>query len=366
MRALVWLMVMLVMLGGGAAVAKGRAPVGEIRLEAEGRLQYMGYCAATRYLVATVDDGKGIPHSAGAKTKTALYQLDLDKRRANKLGPLSEAHEFAFNSDCSLVALGVTTGRDATQNNEVHVYRLSSTAAPVRLVAFGGFAFPVGALAFVDDKTLAVGFNAGALELWSFDRAGKALPLAKQELSESVMSLATAGGLLAIGTYKGSLLLERVVDGKLAAVATLLGKSPNHRDSGSLDVDTGKIVVPGGGRIFELAFAAKGSRLFASQESGRIASWPIANGTPGKLEVVAAKLGAVTAMAVSPDDQLVAVGDDKRVTVWRTAGDKLVTELDKLDHVEEYAAFNGVLFVGPRDLLVGAYFSATVRLYRVN
>ena len=329
------------------AFATELAPSGEIKRAATGRVHYLGSCASARYLAAALEGGT-----------PALYQLDLAKRSATNLGALPDAHEFAFNSDCSVLALAVTSGRGATQKNEVHLYKLSAKA-PVKLGAYGAFKYPVSALAFVDDKTFVVGLNKGPIELWSIE--GKSLDT--RAIDGGVMSLAFSDGNIAIGTYEGGVYLSPLASAKLGPLVTLAGKAPT-RETGSLNVDTGEIVMPGGGRVMAIAFVEGGKRLLASQETGQIASWPIAAGKPGNVEIVATKLDGPNAMAVSTDQKLVVVGENFRVSVWKSTGNKHVTDLGKLDRVEKYASFRGIVFAGPREILVGSSKSSTVRIYR--
>ena len=351
-----WWSLVVLLVVARPVFAKELVPLGDISLEAKGTLERATFCAKTRFLAATITEGT---------TRTgALYQIDVAAKRATRIGALPAGHELVFNADCSLLAIGASTALDETRRrHEVQVYKTASTGT-VQHASLGTLAAPVTTLAFVDDTTLLVGMNQGPLQLWSLTKTPSMLD--QRELKGSVLCVASAPGLVAAGFAEGGVVLLPLANNKLGAPTTLVANGPDTRKPGAADSETGAFVMPGGGRVHEVAFSDKGIRLLAMQEQGNVLSWSIAKGATRTPSTIAQKLANPSALAVSTDDRLVVVGDDLRVSVWQNMPLFRVVDIGKIDRADKHAAVTALAFVGPRELLVGSQRAASVTLYRVK
>jgi WD40 repeat protein len=89
------------------------------------------------------------------------------------------------------------------------------------------------------------------------------------------------------------------------------------------EVGTGKKAVLAGHRswVRGLASARRGTLLFTSDYAGRLICWPAHANTPKPVWTIAAHSGWVRAVAISPDESLVATcGNDQLVKLWSLDG----------------------------------------------
>ncbi len=123
-------------------------------------------------------------------------------------------------------------------------------------------------------------------------------------------------GKLLGGTYKGSVHLYTLdpVSGKLSAPEELMTPTRATRQQGSMNTDTGEIVMPGGARVFDVAFSEGGARAWAVVESGHVFTWELAAQARPRATVVDGLHGA-NAFAISPDGALLAASGDYEATL---------------------------------------------------
>jgi WD40 repeat protein len=76
-----------------------------------------------------------------------------------------------------------------------------------------------------------------------------------------------------------------------------------------------------------LAFSRDGTFLVAGKDYGRVVIWQVANGS--FLRAIDTGQGIVNAVAVSPDDQLIATAgqEDQRILIWNVSDGRLVRSL---------------------------------------
>jgi hypothetical protein len=336
------------------------APAAEIVLEESGRLEYFAACG--NLVVATV----GVASSA-------LYQIDLAKRHAAKTSTLTvTAHTFAFSSDCRWLA----TGEVSHKVNTATLWRLSPEGVAAKACDLGTNRYPVERIAFSEDGAwIAISTNLGDAQLWSVDREKAsarrtfAAAVVAHDASDSLMSLAFGGDLLLAGALNGSVRLLELdrKKGVLTVKSTLIGNDANRRDKGWLDLKSGEVEMPFGGRIWSVALVHGARQALALSESGTLLAWGLdKEGKAGERRTLVGKLVEPSRLAVSPDGKRFAIvgGPGAVWTMNPTAGAAApLRSLEGLDEVGGHPATEGAAFMPGGELLVGAFNTARLKLY---
>ncbi|MES2644135.1 MAG: hypothetical protein V4850_31910 [Myxococcota bacterium] len=330
------------------SLAFALAPVGEIVLAPNAQLDTWEWCPARGLVAVKFQDQR----------PAAVYQLDLATRSATLLGSLdARSHEFAFSPDCSWLV----TGQLVNGVNDATLWRLDGApknVAPRKVAGFGKTELPSGAMVVSSDgRSLLVGDNGGDVVMYAMGTP----PVRRGAVAGTSMVMTVAfspGGVLA-GYYDGSVRSFVVgPDGALGAGVALFDADPASRKEGSLDLGTGRTVLPGGSRVWALLPHAGGALVLSERR------WIVLIDGTSVPRVLASGLVEATKMARSPNGTRLAVVGGPGV-VWSLGRDELTNRipLDGLDTVGGYIAASDLAFVDEQTLLVGAYNSAALRVY---
>jgi hypothetical protein len=325
------------------SLAFALAPVGEIVLAPGAGLDTWEWCPARGLVAVKFQDQR----------PSAVYQLDVAKRSAKLLGTLeARSHEFAFSPDCSWLV----TGQLVSGVNDATLWRLDG--APKNVAEFGRTELPSGAMVVSSDgRSLLVGDNGGDVVMYEMGTP----PVRRGAVAGTSMVMTVAfspGGVLA-GYYDGSVRSFVIgPEGPLGAGVALFDADPASRKEGSVDLGSGRMVLPGGSRAWALLPHAGGALVLSERR------WiALLDGTSVP-RVFASGLVEATKMARSPTGTRLAVVGGPGVA-WSLGRDGLTNRvpLDGLDTVGGYTAASDLAFVDEQTLLVGAFNSAAIRVY---
>lgn len=322
------------------------APQGSLPLG--GKLHSWTYCPAKSLVAAAVGE------------RVFVGRLDLPKKRIAKLATLeADSWALAFSGDCKLLAISEHSGEGKDRTNGASLWRVGARKL-TRLASLGTYRYPVSSLALSQDsRWAAVTTNVSKLVVYrlgpqgAVERTYEAPPLANRDM---YMRVKWSRARLLGGTYQGHVRLFTLdpATGRLGPPRELLSPTVATRKEGSVNLDTGKIVMPGGARVFAVEFTNKGRRAWAAVESGQVFTWDISSATGRGAKVIDGFDGP-NAMAVSPDGKQLAVTGNTKAQLWRLKGTraKPLATLGGLDHVEQYLATNGLGYIENGRLLVG-------------
>jgi WD40 repeat protein len=249
--------------------------------------------------------------------------------------------------------LSESSGEEKHRINRAAMWRVGAGKL-TRLGEIDTFRYPVATAAWTNDgKWLAVAANSGELNLYRVEAKGATTRSYQAPVlpeGDQYLRIRWGNGKLVGGTYKGSVHLYTLEGEKLSAPEVLMSPTGPTRKEGSLNVNSGAIVMPGGARVMGVAMS--GDRPWAVVESGQVFTWD----STGTRITVVDQLDGANALALSPDGTLLAASGNYEAKLWRLEGTKATPAgtLDGLVHVEKYVAVDELLFVGKRALLVGS------------
>jgi WD40 repeat protein len=121
--------------------------------------------------------------------------------------------------------------------------------------------------------------------------------------------------------------------------------------------------MPGGARVFDVAFSDDGARAWAVVESGQVFTWKVGD-TSGPRTTVVDGLDGANAFAISPDGSLLAASGNYEAKLWKLNGTKATPSaaIDGLIYAEKYASVHDLHFVTNGGLVVGTSDLSTARL----
>lgn len=303
-RTVARLLLVLILLLPVSTIAQVLSPTARLVLEPNTSLESWKFCAAQSLVAAHLVAGG-----------SALYRLDLQRSQVQRIAALpNEAYHFAFAHDCRNL---VTVEQLGKNKHRATLWNLRAAATPRQVAKLGIYDLPVSAMAFSERGTwLALATNKGDVNLWSIGAGAKLasrtmLASSDKKQPDSIMALAISGQQILVGAYRGSVhMLAFDKAGKIARDSELLGSFKEHRDSGSVDLNTGAVTMFGGGRIFGVAL--DGRRALALSEKCVLYGWPLdSSGTPGAIEHIQTEGSFCNALASAADGNTVAIlGDD--------------------------------------------------------
>jgi WD40 repeat protein len=340
-----WTIGMVVVLA--ISPASATEPKASLALD-RGELHGWSYCPA-KSLVA-VSQGRQL----------LLGRLDVPKKKLELLSkePL-ETWSMEFSPDCSLLVMSESSGDEQHRVNGAAVWRIDGGKL-TRLGQVDTFRYPVSGIAMSDDgKWLALVANSGELNVYRVDARGttaRSYQAPALRGGDQYMRVRWSKGKLIGGAYKGGVRLFTLdpASGKLSAPEELMSPTRATRMEGSLNTESGEIVMPGGARVFDVAFSADGARAWAVVESGQVFAWDVAEKAGPRVTVVDGLDGA-NAFAVSPDGALLAASGNYEAKLWRLDGAKATRAeaLGGLVHVGKYVAVDQLHFVAKNLLVAG-------------
>lgn len=257
-------------------------------------------------------------------------------------------YPLAFSRDCAHLVVGAGSGQGATFTAQL--WRLEpkpmAVGAPIALP------LPGSGTAFSDDGAfVAIASNAGDLRVFAVSESGVKLVTTGPALEkgDQYLRLAWQKDQLLAGTYRGY--VKRFVidaNGSLGAPTTLLDPTAPTRTEGSLSVSTGKVVTPGGARVFGVKLLDEGTRALAIVESGRVFSWDLTQ-SPATRSTLLEGLDGGYELAISSDGKWLMAADNFKARVWKLNAGKPSGsgfELGGLIHAGEYVSVHGADFFG--------------------
>ncbi|MCA9609300.1 MAG: hypothetical protein KC619_27050 [Myxococcales bacterium] len=271
---------------------------------------------------------------------------------ATSLAPVGtlpvSGYAMAFSPSCDQLAVG----HSADGSNRASAYALDGS--PHEIAALGPFPLPVGAIALSSDGRVAVGTNDGAVHL--FDASGG--PVAESAPTaghDSVMCLLFAGDRVVVGHYHGRVRTLAVDGEALRPVESTQAATGAERERGSLDLDTGDVVMPGGRRVWALAATPRG--VLALEESGTVRRLG-----GGASSAVVEGLSLPSVMALAPDGgHLLVAGGPAAVFALGEHGARFERAPIGFDSVEGFTAARDVFFLDDRRFAIVGF--VTMRLF---
>ena len=327
---------------------------------AKGEFSSWAYCPAKRLLASFVSK------------KLVIGSLGVSKKKLALSAPNDvETWAMAWTRDCNRLVASESSGDSKHRVFGAALFSVKDGALS-RTAPLGTFRFPVSSIAVTDDDAfVAVAANSGDLAIFRLDpKSGPVKVFEAPPLrgGDQYMHVAFGGGHLLAGAYKGAVRLFPFdpATGALGQGVDLMAPTAPTRTSGSVNVDTGAIVMPGGARVFEVAFSNGGSRAWAVVESGQVFAWELGDSTGPRVTVVD-QLDGANRLALSPDGTKLAAAGSFVARVWKLDGLKAapLADLSGLEHIDAYLLARGLLFVEPGRLAVatGGLGSASVVLY---
>lgn len=290
------------------------------------------------------------------------------KKLGTPVAQPSSAFALAFTPDCKLLLASEQSGEGDKRVNGAALWRLAKGKL-TRLAAIDTFTLPASSIAVSDDGAFAaIATNAGELFGYRLEAQGKATKVftaPRLPKGDQFLRIRFGPGLLLGGTYLGSVIAYRFLPetGELGEAQALMTPTGATREKGSLNTTTGDIVMPGGARVFDVAFSNAGTRAWAVVESGQVFAWDL-GATRGPRLTMVDGLDGANALAVSPDGTLLAAVGNFSARVWKVSGTTatLAGELTGLERVERYVIARGLQFFGKNQLAVGTGGLASARL----
>lgn len=298
--------------------------------------------------------------------------LDASKKKLTLGAPNEvDAWAMAWTRDCSRLGASESSGDAKHRVFGAALFDVKDGAL-TRVSSLSTFRFPVSSIAMTDDDAfVAVAANSGELVIFRLDPKGAAAKVFEAPAlggGDQYLHVAFGRGHLLAGAYKGSVRLFSfdAATGALGKGVDLMAPTAPTRAEGSLNVDTGAIVMPGGARVFEVAFSNDGNHAWAVVESGQVFAWEL-GASVGPRVTVLDRLEGANRLALAPDGKQLAAAGSFVARVWRLDGLKAtpLADLAGLEHVEQYVLARGLRFVGAGRLAVatGGLSSASVSLY---
>jgi WD40 repeat protein len=238
-------------------------------------------------------DGKKVV-SASIDGTARLWDVATGEVEATPFaGHSSYINDLAMSPDGRAVA---TASGDET----ARIWHLDDTLPPARRDLVGAGAESVKALAFGPQHTLALGTEAGQIQLW--DTTTGTLSTVLASLAGGVNSIAINDlGILAAGGDDKTVRLWQLPSGRP------MGPSLAAND-----------------RVVDVAVSPDGASVAAAVKDGSIRVWDTATGQ--LRQTLTGHVGSVNTLAFGPNDILVSGGDDKSVRLWSTTAGRAVRD----------------------------------------
>ena len=257
-------------------------------------------------------------------------------------------YPLAFSRDCTQLVVGAGSGQGASFTAQL--WQLEPKPKPVGEPIV--LSLPGSGTAFSDDgRFFALASNAGDLQVFAVSGSGVKLATTGPALQkgDQYLRLAWQKDQLLAGTYRGY--VKRFVidaNGSLGAPTTLLDPTAPTRAEGSLSLSTGKVVTPGGARVFGVKLLDDGKRALAIVESGHVFSWDLTQ-SPATRSTLLEGLDGGSELALSSDGKWLMAADNFKARVWKLNAGKpggSGVELGGLIHAGEYVSVHGADFFG--------------------
>lgn len=305
-------------------------------------------------------------------TELVLGRLDAAKKKVSMSPPAKvDSWAMAFSSDCSLLVASQTIADGEKRTHSFSTFRVTDGKL-TPLAQLGPFPTPIRAIAISEDDAWLIVAGNKTLTTWRLDpktgAAKQAFETPALPGDDLYMQVRLRRGIVLAGTYEGKVQLKgfEPADGRLSSGTDLMQPTVATRTEGSLNTDTGAIVMPGGARVFDVAFSNEGKRAWAVVESGQVFAWDVEKPASARVTVVDGLDGA-NVMAVSPDGTRLAAGGNYSAQVWKLDGFKAAPlgELGGLVHVDKYVSTDAMHWLDAKHLGVGTgdLYSAKLVVY---
>ena len=277
-------------------------------------------------------------------TDKTLRQLDVNTGEVVEVNNVAEVVAVAVSSDDSRVATG---GDDAV----IRVWNQADLGKQnIKPLELKGHGATVEQIVFspADRRVLVSTGDDGRIIAWNVDKSCRTQQSDVQEAKIYGLAITSKGTLLAAAGRDGYVRLFSVSDTYLAC------DQPKNSDNSSkppkIEVISDGVLSGHGGMILAVAFDPHEEHLASAGQDGSIRIWMRNTGSFSRvsLELDRQAPGSLTAVAVSPDANLVAAGDDKgQIHVWKPPTDngEPIRESPVLQWAAHSQAINSLIYV---------------------